>query len=321
MRLFMFPGQGSQKPGMGKDLYDAFAVAKSVFHQVDDAISFKLSDLIFCGTEEDLLLTKNSQPALMAVSIAYVEVLKREFGIDVAESAKFCAGHSLGEYTALCATGAISLSDTAKILRLRGEAMAAACPTGGAMVALLGLNVADVEQIIAQFTAEQRQEDRSIVQIANDNAPGQVIISGHVDAVQWAAARAIEAGAKKTVPLNVSGPFHSSLMEKAADKLANYLEFISFGNSSVPIIANFTAKAEISGFKELLLKQITGRVRWRESILFAKDNGVSECIEVGSEKVLTGLVKRISPDTRLVNINSAASLNNITLLISQEKKQ
>ena len=301
--IFVFPGQGSQSIGMGKDIYENFRTAKEVFQQVDDAISFKLSELIFSGTEDQLKSTENAQPALMTVSMAFVRVLEKDFGCNLAEKAKFFAGHSLGEYTALCAAGAISLEDTARILRVRGKAMAEACPSGGAMAAILGLT----PEVVEEITHESSDNDEK-VQIANDNSVGQIVISGHEKAVARAAEAAMARGAKRAMLLPVSGPFHSELMKPAVDVLREFLTDINFGSPSRSIISNVTATAETENFKDLLLKQITGRVRWRESILYAESQAVSECVEIGAGKVLTGLVKRISPNMKLTNVNSLESL-------------
>lgn len=296
--LFMFPGQGSQKIGMGKDIFDAFQSARDVFHEVDDALSFKLSDLIFDGTEAALKATENAQPALMTVSIAFLECLKKEFGFTL-DNVKFFAGHSLGEYTALCAAGVLSLRDTAKILKVRGQAMADACPTGGAMAAIVGLPLETVEKIVSDSNFSN-----SLVTIANDNSVGQIVVSGHESSVKSVIEKAKEAKAKMAVMLEVSGPFHSPLMKPAVSTLQDTLQSVEFDTPLRPIIANVTAKAENGDFPKLLVEQIVSPVRWRESMLFAKSAGVSTCVEIGSGKVLTGLAKRTVPDFDLFNVNS-----------------
>lgn len=310
MMLAVFPGQGSQKIGMGKDIYDSFASARSVFEEVNDAISFNLSNLIFNGTEDELKATENAQPALMTVSIAIVRALKEEFGIDIAEKSKLLAGHSLGEYTALCAAGVLTLPDAAKILRLRGKAMAESYPSGGAMAAIIGLKIEEVERLVR--TADN---PGNVVQIANDNSPLQIVISGNAEAVEKVCEEAQKQGARKAVKLDVSGPFHCRLMKKAFHKLSECLSEIEFRAPTTPIISNVTAKSENSNFKELLLRQITERVRWRESILFAEQNSVTKCVEIGSGKVLTGLIKRISPNMSLTNIDSVESISCTRCLI------
>lgn len=301
--IFVFPGQGSQKIGMGKDIYDNFSCARNIFQEVDDAISFGLSKLIFEGTEDELKSTENAQPALMTVSMAFMEVLRQEFGFNPAQKAKFFAGHSLGEYTALCAANVISLKDAAKILRVRGKAMSEAYPTGGAMAAILGFKLELLEQIV-----EKISNNGGVVQIANDNSSVQVVISGEANAVQEAGKLASEQGARRVVLLPVSGPFHSKLMKPAADALEEILDSTEFNSPILPIISNITAQATTENFKDLLLQQITGRVRWRESMIYAESQKVSQCVEVGSGRVLTDLCKRIAPSLQLYSINSLETL-------------
>lgn len=299
--LFMFPGQGSQKIGMGKDLFDKFETARDVFNEVDDTISFKLSKLMFSGDADELQQTQNAQPAIMTVSLAFVRVMKKDFGIDLSKFAKYFAGHSLGEYSALCAAKVLSLADTARILRTRGEAMAKAYPTGGAMAAIIGLSIEKIEEIISTVND---------VQIANDNSVGQVVISGSEDAVKTAMQSLKENGAKLVVPLSVSGAFHSKFMKPAEDPVKEILDATAFNNPTAPIIANVTAKAESNNFKQLLIDQLTNRVRWRETIVFAHDNGVENFVEIGNGNVLTGLVKRTVKDVKMININSIESIEN-----------
>ena len=291
---------------MGKDVYDAFSCAKKVLQEIDDAISFKLSDLIFNGSEEDLKATENSQPALFAVSMMFVKVLQQEFGVDVTEKAKFIAGHSLGEYTALCCDKVLSIADAAKILRIRGREMSEAFPQNGGMAAILGLSMEKVEELVAKFSQDPSNEN--FLQIANDNCEGQIVVSGYRKAIDQMISDAMNAGAKRALPLEVSGPFHSKLMEPAVKPLKEALESVNFSAPIKPIISNVTAKAETENFRELLLKQLVSPVRWRESIKYAEQNSVKKCIEIGSGKVLTGLVKRISPTIETFNVNSVESL-------------
>lgn len=300
--LFMFPGQGSQKIGMGKDIFDAFQSARDVFYEVDDALSFNLSDLIFNGTEAVLKATENAQPALMTVSIAFLECLKKEFGFTL-DNVKFFAGHSLGEYTALCAAGVLSLRDTAKILKVRGQAMANACPTGGAMAAIIGLSLEIVEQIVSDSSSANH-----LVTIANDNSIGQIVVSGHESAVKSVIEKAKEAKAKMAVMLDVSGPFHSPLMIPAVSAVQEMLQSVNFKTPTCSIIANVTAKEENSNFPQLLAEQITSPVRWRETMLFAQSAGISTCVEIGNGKVLTGLAKRTVSSFNLFNVNSLDSV-------------
>ena len=296
---FTFPGQGSQAVGMGKDLAAAYPEARAVFDEVDAALGEKLSAVIFDGPEETLTLTANAQPALMAVSMALIRVLEAR-GLDLAKSASYVAGHSLGEYSALCAAGMFSISDSARLLRIRGNAMQAAVPAGeGAMAAIIGLENADVEAACAEGSAH------GAVQIANDNGGGQLVISGLKPAVEAAAAAATEKGAKRALMLPVSAPFHSSLMQPAADAMREALAGVSKSAPVVPVIANVRA-APVSDPDEiarLLVEQVTGQVRWRETVAWFAANGVDTLAEIGAGKVLTGLARRI--DRSLTGINVA----------------
>ncbi|NIA70305.1 ACP S-malonyltransferase [Pelagibius litoralis] len=290
---FVFPGQGSQAVGMGQALAEAFPVARHTLQEVDDALGQHLSRVMFEGPEEELRLTANAQPALMAVSLAALRVLEQEGGKPMAERAAFVAGHSLGEYSALAAAGALELADAAVLLRRRGQAMQEAVPVGqGAMAALLGL---DLE--VAQGIAEAAAEDQ-VCAAANDNAPGQVVLSGHSEAIDRAIALAQERGAKRAILLPVSAPFHCALMAPAADVMADALAAVSIKMPSVPLIANVTA-ARLSDSDEIrrkLVEQVTGMVRWRESVAFMASQGVEKTVELGAGKVLTGLTKQIDRD-------------------------
>lgn len=294
-----FPGQGSQVPGMGKTLADNFAVARVVFEEVDDALGQHLSQLMWQGAAEELSLTVNTQPALMAVSFAVVRVLESETGLDIAADVDFVAGHSLGEYSALAAAGALSLADTARLLRIRGEAMQQAVPVGeGAMAALLGLDFAEVASIVE----EAAQHD--VCAAANDNGPGQVVVSGHVAAVERAIAIAQSRGAKRAILLPVSAPFHCALMEPAAERMHEALASVEVRAPLVPVFANVHA-APISGpadIREALVAQVTGTVRWRESVAAMAAAGVDVFFELGAGKVLTGLAKRIAPTARGLSV-------------------
>jgi [acyl-carrier-protein] S-malonyltransferase len=289
-RLFMFPGQGSQFIGMGQELAESFASAREVFEEVDDALSKNLSALMFSGEADDLNMTENTQPALMAVSVATARVLEEQGGFKLADKAGFVAGHSLGEYSALTAAGTFALADAARLLNLRGQAMQQAVPAGqGAMAAILGLDFAQVEEIAGQASAS------GICAAANDNSVGQVVVSGHLAAVEAAVALASEQGAKRAVMLPVSAPFHCALMEPAAEAMHEALAKVEMNAPSVPVVANVTAQAENDPavIRGLLVDQVTGMVRWRESVLWAAQNGVSEMTELGAGKVLCGLVRRI----------------------------
>ncbi len=303
---FTFPGQGSQAPGMGKALADAFGAARDVFGEVDEALSQNLSKLMFEGPEGDLTLTENAQPALMAVSMAIVRVLEREGGFRLAERCSYVAGHSLGEYSALVAAGAFSLSDGAKLLKARGQAMQRAVPVGvGAMAALLGAEIAQAEELCKLISAPGE-----IAAVANDNAPGQVVISGHKAAIDRAAEHVKALGIKRAMPLPVSAPFHSPLMKPAAEEMAKVLERTTINTPSLPVIANVTVTPVIdpAAIRELLVEQVTGRVRWRETIAAMPGLGVTKVVEAGAGKVLTGMAKRITTEVEPVSLETPADI-------------
>ncbi len=288
---FVFPGQGSQAVGMGKALAEAHACARAVFDEVDSSLGQKLSTLMFEGPMEELTLTANAQPALMAVSLAAMRVLEAEAGVSLKAHAACVAGHSLGEYSALAAAGAIGLSDAARLLRVRGDAMQAAVPVGvGAMAAILGMEFDQVAAIAAEARAGE------VCDAANDNGGGQVVVSGHKAAVERAIALAQAQGAKRAMLLPVSAPFHCALMQPAADAMAEALAQVAVNAPAVPVVANVTAAftTDPAEIKALLVKQVTGTVRWRESVRFMADRGVSRFVEVGSGRVLNGLIKRIA---------------------------
>ena len=302
---FVFPGQGSQAVGMGKDLYDSSPIAKHVFEEVDQALGQSLSSLIFDGPIEELTLTENAQPALMAVSIAAARVLEAEAGKSLADLGKFVAGHSLGEYSALTAAGALTLSDAAKLLKLRGQAMQAAVPVGeGAMAAVLGL---DINQV--QAVADSSAGD-GICEVANDNAPGQIVVSGSKEAVDRAAIVAKEAGAKRALLLPVSAPFHCSMMQPAADRMAEALASTTISAPSLPVVTNVSTMAQTDPavIREQLIAQVTGRVRWSESVQAMASQGVTELVEVGAGKVLSGLAKRINREVSGTALNSSSDI-------------
>ena len=304
MHAFLFPGQGAQAIGMGKDLAENFLVSKNVFEEVNDALGQDLSGLIWDGDIETLTLTENAQPALMATSIAAIKALEAE-GIKF-DQASYIAGHSLGEYSALCAAGSLSLTDTAKLLRIRGKAMQDAVPFGlGAMAAILGLDFETVSQIT------NLSSDDQICQAANDNDPGQVVISGHKNAVEQTIELAKDAGAKRAVLLPVSAPFHCSLMQPAADIMAKALIDIRLKDPIVPLVANVRANEQNNGdmIKDLLIEQVTGSVRWRESIEFMSSKGVSEVFEIGAGKALSGMVRRINREISVNQVFDTSSVH------------
>ena len=301
----VFPGQGSQQVGMGLDLHDAFPAARAVFQEVDEALGEPLSRLMFEGEESELTLTRNAQPALMAVSVALIRALEDEGAWRLTDRAAFVAGHSLGEYTALAAAGCLPLGDAARLLRLRGEAMQQAVPVGaGAMAALLGADLA-----LAEAIAQAAAGDEVCV-IGNDNAPGQIVVSGRASAVERAVALALEHGIKRAVMLPVSAPFHSPLLSPAAETMATAFKTVSFNPLAVPVVSNVTARPvhEASDVPALLVRQVTAMVRWRESVLHMASAGVDTLIEVGAGKVLTGLARRIDRSLSASAVGTAADV-------------
>ncbi len=301
----VFPGQGSQVVGMGKALAEQFPVAKQVFDEVDAALSEKLSSIIFEGPQETLTLTENAQPAIFATSLAALRVLESETGFNVAERARFVAGHSLGEYSALAAAGTLSITDAARLLRVRGKAMQQAVPAGrGAMAALLGVDYDAAAEIANEAAGEE------VCAVANDNAPGQVVVSGSRVAVERAIELAKAKGAKRAVMLDVSAPFHCPLMAFAAGVMQDALSAATFNAPSVSVIANVTADAQNDPetLRRLLVEQVTAMVRWRESVQFMQAQGVTHVIEIGAGKVLSGLIKRIAPEIQSINMGVPADL-------------
>jgi len=310
---FVFPGQGSQFIGMGKDLSETYAEALETFQEIDDALSQNLSAMMFDGDETDLNMTENTQPALMAVSMAVTNILKKQGNIEIKDNCSFVAGHSLGEYSALTAADVISLTDCAKLLKLRGQSMQKAVPVGiGSMAAILGLDFDEVAKIASQAA------ENEICAAANDNSVGQVVVSGHKAAVERAVALASERGARKAVILPVSAPFHCDLMAPAAEAMAAALEKTNFNAPSAPVVTNVTASVETDPdtLKDLLVKQITGTVRWRESVIYMRDNGVTEMVEIGAGKVLSGLARRID---RSIACESVGTPEQIEKLIERLK--
>ena len=302
-RAFIFPGQGAQTIGMGRDLAEAYPAAKAVFDEVDSALGENLSGLIWEGEIETLTLTANAQPALMATSLAAMRALEAE-GVTI-DVAAFVAGHSLGEYSALTAAGALSVSDAARLLRARGEAMQAAVPVGeGAMAAVLGLNLEQVRQVVEDAA------QGGVCQAANDNDPAQVVISGEKAAVERAVDLAKEAGAKRALLLPVSAPFHCALMKPAAEAMARALDEVDIAAPKAPVVANVVAEVvdEISTIRSLLVDQVCGSVRWRESVEFMVAQGVDEFWEIGAGKALSGMVRRIHKPAAVKNIGTAADV-------------
>ena len=304
---FVFPGQGSHKVGMGAELADASAVAREVFEEVDEALGQNLSRIMREGPEEELVLTANAQPAIMANAIAVLRVLEREAGLSIAEKGEAVAGHSLGEYTALCAAGVFSLSDTARLLRIRGQAMQAAVPVGvGAMCALLGADLEKAAQL-AEAAAEGE-----VCEVANDNDPSQVVLSGHKAAIERAVALAKDHGIKRAVILPVSAPFHCSLMKPAAEAMDEALGWTPSGPFRLPLYANVTAApvTDVAMERDLLVQQITGRVRWRESVIAMKEAGIDRFVELGG-KVLGPMIGRTVTDVTVLNAITMADIETL----------
>ena len=304
-RALVFPGQGSQMPGMGQALAEAFASARLLFEEVDDALSQHLSRLMFEGPESELTLTENAQPALLAASLAAVRVLEQEGGFDIAAGAAYVAGHSLGEYSALAAARALSVPDAARLVKRRGQAMQKAVPFGeGAMAAILGLDVEAAREIAGMACRGQ------ICAVANDNCPGQIVVSGHAAAVERAIALAAERGARRSIMLPVSAPFHSPLMAPAADIMAEALADTGLQASAVPLVANITARptSDPEEIKQLLVEQVTQMVRWRESVLLFAENEVEEIVELGAGRVLSGLTKRIDRELSAISVGTPSEI-------------
>ena len=305
-RAFVFPGQGSQFVGMGKELADNFASAKEVFQEVNDALSQDLFKIMVEGPESELTLTTNAQPALMAHSIAVVRILEKDFGIKFKDYASFVAGHSLGEYSAACAAGVFSLTDTAKLLRTRGDAMQKAVPVGvGGMAAVIGVSYQDVVALAGACADKD-----NICVAANDNADGQVVLSGHIQAIEKAVEIAGEFGAKRCIKLPVSAPFHSPLMQPAADVMAKALAEVTAHKPEIPLISNVLASAVVDE-KEIvkrLVEQVTGSVRWRETVGYMADQGVTDVAELGAGKVLSGIINRSKKGINAISVGSAADI-------------
>lgn len=306
---FVFPGQGSQFIGMGKDLAENFQSAREVFEEVNEALSQDLFKIMVEGPDLELTSTTNTQPALMAHSMAVVRVLKKEFGINLMEKADFVAGHSLGEYSACCAAGVFSLSDTAKLLRIRGDAMQKAVPAGvGGMAAVLGVSVEDIDSLI-----EACSDENNICVAANDNSDGQIVISGHMAAIDKAVEIAADFGAKRCIKLPVSAPFHSPLMKPAAEEMREAFRNVEAKDANVPLIANVLA-TPIMHHKEIinrLIEQVTGSVRFRESVIYMKEHGITDVVEIGAGKVLSGIIKRSQKDMNSYSVGSVAEIEEL----------
>ena len=304
-RAFIFPGQGAQAVGMGKDLYDNFTAARDVFQEIDESLKQNLSQIIFDGPSEELTKTENTQPALMAVSMAFLKVIESETKKEINELCGYVAGHSVGEYSALCAAEVIDITTTATILRIRGNAMQNACPKAiGAMAACLGLTMAQIEALV------KLANEVGICDIANDNNPSQVVVSGEEKAIDFLAPKIQELGGR-CIKLNVSGPFHSRLMVPAEIVMKKALDQVSFNAPKVPVIINVTANLprDVEEIKNSLITQISGRVRWTETIEYFKSHNVSSIVEIGSGKVLSGLLKKVEHNFSVFNVGNVIELN------------
>jgi [acyl-carrier-protein] S-malonyltransferase len=308
MKALLFPGQGSQIVGMGLDLYNNYSLVKKIFSEADERLGFKISKIILEGPDTELKLTKNTQPAILTVSYSIYSILKNEFNLKF-DNYKYFAGHSLGEYSALVCANSLTFSDALYLLHERGKAMQEAVPVGkGAMLAVLGMNLRDVEVFISKIKTTQ------VIEIANDNADGQIIISGEIEVIKKLQ-ELLKNDKKKSILLPVSAPFHCSLMKPAADTMKNKINSVKFKDPNIEIITNVTARSETKAdnIKDLLLQQIYSKVRWRESILYMVNQGVNEFIEFGPGKVLSGLVKRITKSTKTININSNEDIKSFTI--------
>ncbi len=306
--LFQFPGQGSQAVGMGGSLATAFPEARAVFDEVNDALGEDLFALMQDGPEDDLRLTRNAQPALFAASMAGLAVMRKATGRDITDMTDFVAGHSLGEYSALAAVGTLSIGDAARLLRLRGDSMQGAVPPGeGAMAAILNAEEGMVNEIVAEAAAS------GVIQFANDNAPGQIVVSGSAAAIDHAIEAAKARGIRRAIKLPVSAPFHCSMMQPAAEAMAGALADAAMKDAAVPVFCNVTAATETdaTALRQNLVTQVTGRVRWRETLLAAKEAGVSRFVEIGTGKVLSGLVKRTLDEASIVNLDGADDLDTV----------
>jgi [acyl-carrier-protein] S-malonyltransferase len=315
MKAFVFPGQGSQVLGMGKSLYDNYQTARDIFNEVDDSLGLKLTKIMFDGPEEDLSATENTQPAIMSVSLAIIKVLEKDYKFSIKDNVKYLAGHSLGEYSALATANVFDIKTVANLLKIRGRAMQASTPKGvGGMVALLGIN--EIEKVNDLISASRI--DNEVCVIANDNCIGQVVISGHMNSLDNLIQKAKDFGAKRAIKLNVSGSFHSPLMQKASEVMSEKLNSIKFNDPIIPVVSNVLAKpvSASSQIKELLIEQVIKGVRWRESINELVSLGVTEFVEIGQGNVLSGLIKKINSDVMVTNISKAEDID--SFFISKE---